>query len=189
MEIELNERNNFVSHVHETTPAGHKAILKTSLLTIECEVLFLGDVSTSGRLAAAGVKLAITGLHDVGPPLIGAFVYSNCNNNCTAIEENGPPTIEVLKTGHETAEVTGEGLVHVKCGSSIDCSYNGVGLKGTAKGPLLAKKNEKGEVENPNGEVSLVAQSTAKETGGFLCPKTSELTITTTPLEAVYITE
>jgi hypothetical protein len=173
-----------VTHVHETTLAEKKGILKTSLLTIECDVLFLGDVTTTGALAKAKESLLIVGLHDPAKgeiPLIGAFVYSNCSNSCTATEENGPPEIKVLKEGHETAKVTGEGLVHVVCGKSIDCSYNGTGLVGTAKGPLLSTET--------NGDVTLTEVKTTKEVGGFLCPKESKLTITTTPLTATYITE
>jgi hypothetical protein len=89
-------------------------------------------------------------------------------------EENGPTEINVLKEGHETAKVTGEGLVYVNCKGFIDCSYNGVGLVGAAKGPLLASQE--------NGEVSLQDQTANKETGGFLCPKTAKLDITITPL-------
>jgi hypothetical protein len=151
-----------LTHVHETTLTGHKAVLKTSLLTVECDVLFLGDA-----------------LSESGAPLVihGTFTYTNCGG-CTATEENGPAEIKVLKEGHETGSVVGEGLVHVEC-SGLNCRYNGVGLKGTAKGPLLSTET--------NGEVSLVKQSTNKE-GGLFCPSTSELTITTTPLSATYIT-
>jgi len=71
--------------------------------------------------------------------------------------------------------------MHVVCSGFINCSYNGVGLKATAKGPLLAS------VSNPNGEISLSEQALSKEAGGFLCPKTSKLTFTTTSLSATYI--
>ncbi len=150
-----------VTHVHEATLSGKKAVLKTSILTVECDVLFLGDA-----LSEEGAPLAIH----------GSFTYTNCGS-CTVAEENGPAEIRVLREGHETASVTGEGLVHVTC-SGLNCRYNGVGLKGTAKGPLLATET--------NGEVSLTEQSTNKESGLF-CPSTSKLTITTTPLSATYI--
>jgi hypothetical protein len=153
-----------VTHVHETSVG--KAKLLTSIGTTECNVLYLGDVTATG----APLKLS------------GGFTYTNCvlgGSSCTATEENGPTTISVLRTAHETGEVTGEGLVHVVCSGFIDCSYNGTGLKGTAKGPLLSTQ--------ANGEVSLSEQSTTKEAGGFLCPKTAKLDITTTPLSATYI--
>jgi hypothetical protein len=156
---------NQVGHVHETSVG--KAKLLTSLGTTECNVLFLGDIST---------KLA--------SPLVisGTFTYTSCTfggSSCTATEESGPAEIKVLKEGHETGKVTGEGLVHLVCGSSIDCSYNGTGLAGLAKGPLLSTQ--------ANGSVSLSEQATTKETGGFLCPKSAKLDITTTPLSATYI--
>ncbi len=155
-----------VEHVHEETLSGAQATLLSSVLTVKCDVLFLGDVLGEG----------------LGNPLIihGTFTYSNCNNNCTATEENGPAEIKVSKLGHETADVTGEGLIHVVCGAWINCRYNGASLVGTAKGPLLAAET--------NGEVSLKEKAVNKESGS-LCPKTAELDIVTTPLEATYVTK
>jgi hypothetical protein len=161
------EEKNVVSHVHETSVG--KAKLLSSVGTTECNVLFLGDAASA---MAAGAGLGV----------VGGFTYTNCElggSACTAKEENGPAEIQVLRTGHETATVTGEGLVHLVCSGFIDCSYNGTGLSGTAKGPLLSTQK--------NGEVSLSEQTTNKETGGFLCPKTAKLDITTTPLEATYV--
>jgi hypothetical protein len=156
-----------LTHVHETSVT--KAQLLTSFGTTKCDVLFLGD--------------ALSGLAN---PLVihGTFTYENCTlggSSCTWTEENGPAEIKVLKEGHETAKVTYEYLVHQVCGKSIDCSYIGVGLASTAKGPLLSAQTP------DNGEVSLSEQSLTKETGGFLCPKTSKLDITTTPLSATYV--
>jgi len=152
-----------LTHVHEATLAGKKAVLKTSIVTVECDALFLGD--------------ALEGLVEEGPVVIhGTFTYTNCGN-CTATEENGPAEVKVQKSGHETATVTGEGLVHVEC-SGLNCRYNGTGLNGSGKGPLLSTET--------NGSVTLTEQSTAKESGLF-CPSTSKLTITTTPLSATYI--
>jgi hypothetical protein len=156
-----------VTSVHETSVG--KAKLLTSFGPVECNALFSGTIATT-----------------LAKPLVisGNFTYSNCTlggSSCTATEENGPAEIKVLKEGHETASVTGEGLVHVICGKAIDCSYTGAGLKATAKGPLLASQE--------NGEVSLSEQVTSKEAGGFLCPKSAKLDITMTPLSATYITE
>lgn len=155
------EAANQIAEVHVTSVG--KAKLLTSLTTIECEALFSGMIST---------KLA--------SPLVisGNFTYTSCKSgfgSCTATEENGPSEIRVLKEGHETAKVTGEGLVHLKCGTSLDCIYNGIGLTGTGKGPLLSAAS------NPNGEVTLSEATTTKEIGGFLCPKTSKLDLTMTP--------
>jgi len=150
------------THVHLVSVG--KAKLVTSIQTVECDALFLGDASSLS-----------------GAPLVihGNSTYTNCNGACAATEENGPTEFKVLKEGHETAKVTGEGLVHVVCGSSIDCSYNGTGLTATAKGPLLAS--------HENGEVSLTEQTATKEAGGFLCPKTSKLSFVLEPLEKLYI--
>jgi hypothetical protein len=157
---------NHVNSVSEKSVG--KAKLLTSFGTTECNVSFSGDVVEKGT-----------------SPLVisGSFTYTECTlggSSCTATEESGPAEIKVLKEGHETGKVTGEGLVHLVCGKSIDCSYNGTGLVGTAKGPLLSTQ--------ANGEVTLSEQSTTKETGGFLCPKTAKLDITTTPSVKTYIT-
>jgi hypothetical protein len=148
-----------VTHVHEESVGKAKLL---SSITVECNVLFLGDA-----LSGSGSPLVIH----------GKFTYTNCGS-CVVKEESASAKIEILKEGHETAKVTGEGLVHVECSGFIDCSYNGVGLKGTAKGPLLSTQK--------NGEVTISGQTTNKETGGFLCPATSKLDITTTPLTATY---
>jgi hypothetical protein len=153
-----------IKHVHETTLPGHKAILKTSILTVECDVLFLGDVQSPF----------------LGSPLVisGGFTYTNCGG-CSASEINGPAEITVLKLGHELADVTGEGEVLVSC-SGLHCVYNGVGLKGHGLGPLLSTET--------NGDVTLTEQTTNKVSGTF-CPATSKLTLTTTPLEPTYISK
>jgi hypothetical protein len=156
-----------LSSVHEVSVG--KAKLLTSLGTSECNALFSGNITKAG----------------VDPLVIeGGFTYTNCTfagSSCTATEENGPAEIKAFKEGHEAVAVTGEGLVHLVCGSSIDCSYNGTGLVGTAKGPLLSTQK--------NGEVTLTEGATTKETGGFLCPKSAKLDITMSPLSATYITQ
>lgn len=153
-----------VSHVHETTLAGAKAKLATPSGTVECDVLFLGDVKSANNL---------------GSPLVikGNFTYSNCN--CIVEEENGPSEIKVLREGHERAKVTGEGLVHVVCSGFFSCHYVGVELIATARGPLLSNET--------NGEVSLINQNVAAEEPFLLCPDEARLTITTTPLVKVYL--
>jgi hypothetical protein len=158
-----------VEHVHETTLEEHPALLLSSALEVKCDVLFLGDT-----------------LVVLASPLIihGTFTYSNCNNNCTATEENGPAEIKVLREGTELAKVTGEGLVHLVCGAFINCRYNSVGLKGHGLGALTAEKE--GGSPEWNGSVTLSAQEVAKESGS-LCPSKAKLDITTTPLEAIYI--
>ena len=151
-----------VTHVHETTLSGAKATLLSSVINVTCDVLFLGD--TLGE----------------GAPLVihGNFTYTNCNSgNCTVAEESADSLIEVLRTGHETSSVTGEGEVNVHCGFFINCTYNGEGLESTGKGPLLSSET--------NGEVSLSGQETSRVSG--FCPESAFLDIRTTPLSATYI--
>jgi hypothetical protein len=157
-----------VTHVHETTLSGssHKAKLLGGLITVACDVLFLGDA-----LAAEASPLVIH----------GNFTYTNCGS-CTVAElKGGVAKIEVLKEGHETAKVTGEAVVFVDCGGeSLECEYDGVGLESTAKGPLLSTET--------NGESKITNQIVHKHAGGgALCPEESKLDITMTPLSAIYI--
>jgi hypothetical protein len=152
--------------VHEASVG--KAKLLTSIGTVECDALFS---STKVGLGGGTVQ-AVT----------GNLTYSSCTlggSSCTATEENSPTELKVERTGAETSKVTGEGLVHVKCGTSLDCSYTGTGLEGTGKGPLISTQK--------NGEVTLSERKTTKEAGGFLCPKESKLDLTTSPLSAIYI--
>jgi hypothetical protein len=163
---------NIVTHVHETTLAGAKAILLAKP-EVKCDVLFLGDALNSG----------------LANPLVihGNFTYTNCEGGCSAEEENGPTEIKVLKEGTELAKVTsgtgtGAGLVHLECPFGVDCYYVGSGLVGHALGPLTAG----GGVET-NGQVSLSNQTVAEEDPSFFCPDSGKLDITTTPLMPTYI--
>ena len=153
-----------VTHVHETSLTGAKGVLLSSVINVECDVLFL---STS--VGTLGVPQVIE----------GKFTYSNCNSGCEVKEVGGPASIEALKTGHETAAVTGEGEVNVHCGFLINCTYNGEGLEATAKGPLLSSET--------NGSVKLSGQETSSVSG--FCPEHAFLDLTTTPLTATYIGE
>jgi hypothetical protein len=145
-----------------------KAKLLTSIGTTECNVLF---ASTSIGKGGGTVQT-----------LEGKFTYTSCTlggSSCTAEEEKSPAEIKVERTGSEASKVTGEGQVHVVCAGFIDCSYNGTNLVGTGTGALSAG--------NGTGEVTLSEQSTTKVAGGFLCPKTAKLDITTGALSATYI--
>jgi hypothetical protein len=154
-----------LQHVHYESVGKGKVL--TSIGNIECNILFLADA-----LTAMGLPLR---LHPT-------LTYSNCTlggSICSVTEENGPGELTIQKEGHETAKVTATYLVHVVCGTSIDCSFNGASSIGTAKGPLLGTQ--------ANGEIAISEASMTKETGGFLCPKTAKLDITTTPLLPVYV--
>src|SRR5262249_41152560 len=84
--------------------------------------------------------------------------------------------IEVLREAHEKAKVTGNAEIVVNC-FGIKCTYNGTGLVGEAKGPLLSTE--------ANGEVNLSEQVVSG--GGTFCPPEGKLDIKTTPLAAGYI--
>jgi hypothetical protein len=149
-------------HVHEATLSGAKAIILTSAINVECDVLFLGDV-----LGLANPQVIHT----------GKFTYTNCNNGCTVSQE-GTALIKVLRTSHETAGLSYEFQIYVECGILVDCKYNGTGLAGTAKGPLLAS--------HLNGQ-TVISEQTLNRVGGSFCPVTKKLDITTTPLTHTWI--
>jgi len=151
-----------VTHVHATTLVGNKARLLTGFVDIECAVLFLGEA-----------------IGESSEPLLmkGNFTYTSCTSGCTFTEENGPAIIEVLKLGHETADVTGEFEVHLSCGG-LNCYYNGEGLEATVLGPLLSSET--------NGEVS-IQQQELHLVKGLFCPSGTTLDIRITPLSATYI--
>jgi hypothetical protein len=150
-----------ITHVHEVSVG--KALLLTSILTVECTVLFLGDVTKEGS------PLTIE----------GNYTYTNCGS-CEATEKSGTHSnVQILKLGHELADVTYTGEEHIVCSGFIDCTYKGEGLTGHALGPLLSPE--------ANGETVIKEQARTKVAGGFLCPKTAKLDITTTPLSATYI--
>ena len=153
------------SHVHLSTLEGAKGKLLTSIVNVQCDVLFLGDVTSENDLA---VFLMVE----------GSFTYSNCGG-CEAEEVSEQSIIVIRKVGHETAQVIGEGEMHVKC-SGLNCYYNGVGLEGTAKGPSLSSET--------NGSVSVQEQS-PKKVKGLFCPGSAKLDIVTTPLSKTYIVE
>ncbi len=161
---------NVVEHVHLATGKKAELISPSTSDVIKCDVLFLGDT-----VEPSGAPLLIN----------GAFTYANCvstHGACTAItEENGPSELEILKEGHETATVIGEGLVRVKCPFLL-CNYTGEGLIAEAVGPLLALKEE----EETNGTVAIEEQPVHKE-GGAFCSSEAFLTIVLEPLEPIYI--
>lgn len=150
-----------VTHVHETYP----------LLNIETSV---------GLIVCSGLFLS-TSVGALGSPQIlkGNFTYTLCKRNvsesCTVTEENGPAEIKVLRTGEEEARVTGEVEFRVKCGSFLNCVYNGEGLEGIARGLLFGGSGSLNEQE-------------LKKVSGLFCPSVAKLDIPSTePLFATYI--
>lgn len=150
-----------ITHVHETSVG--KARLESSLPTIECNALFLGDALNSG----------------LGNPLTihGTFAYSSCNNLCTVKEENGPTQIDISSLGGDPASVTyWIFLVRIKC-PFINCSFEGFLIGGWENGPLWSFAS--------NGDTEIIHQPLIRESEG--CVKAVYLDIVTTPLSATYI--
>jgi hypothetical protein len=153
-----------ITHVHEATLPASQEVMLSSVINVQCDLLFLGD--TFGSL---GAPLTIH----------GHFTYSSCSNNCTVTELSASSFINVLKVAHETAVTSIETEVTVSCGFFIKCTYNGIGLEGTVHGPLLSIET--------NGETTLSGQETERVSG--FCPEHAFLDIRTTPLSATYIGE
>lgn len=155
---------NVVSHLHEETLI--KAKLLSSLGTIECNVLFIGD--TLG----------------LGQPLLahGYYILTECirgSEGCTATEVSSDALRIRLRTGHETGEETIEVEFKIRCGIFINCVYNGENLKGTVTGPLLSTF--------ANGDVTFTEQTLNKVSG--ICPATGKLDISMMPLDGVYLSK
>jgi len=151
--------NHQPKHLHFSSTEKRIALL-TSLGNVECDVMLLVSAK------------------ELGAPQVleGTFIYLNCGK-CTVTEVNGPTVFKFLREGHETASATYEGEMHVVC-TAINCYYNGVGLKWSAKGPLLSAEE--------NGEITIQEQE-AHKVKGLFCPSTNRLDILlTTPIAPHY---
>lgn len=150
-----------VTAVHEVS-LGKGKILSSSF-NVECDVLF-----SSTSVGALGAPQVIK----------GHFTYSNCNGNCTVTEVSTIWIRKILKKGHEIAEDTQTGEVHVHCPGFLDCDYDAQNLIGTVKGPLLAS--------DENGETAISGQELHKVSGLF-CPLAGYLDLTLAGLLPEYI--
>jgi hypothetical protein len=150
---------NAVTNVHEVSVGKIKFLASPE---IQCNALF--SSTSVGALAS--------------PQIIqGHFTYTNCG--CTVREKAGTTTtIEVLKTGHETAVAVISVTIEIPSCFGENCTYDGV-LVATFKGPLLSA------VSNPTGDMTISGQEVEGE--GFFCPEHMELDATMTPLSATYI--
>jgi hypothetical protein len=152
--------------VHDVSPAGEPGLLLSSLVNVECDVLY------EGTTLGLGLPLLIH----------GHFLYSNCEtfggSGCTVTQTSASALIKVLlPTGNteEETEITGEGEVLVECGSFIHCKYKGEGLKGSGLGSLQGAPG------------TSIEEATVQKVSGFFCPTTSKLHLTTEPLSATYV--
>lgn len=148
-----------VSHVHYVS---NDMKIEIPEMTYQCDVLLLAGVSKLGA-----------------PQLLeGEFTYTNCNQNCSREEVNGPASLSLLKTGHESGELTGKAEIHSFCVGFLDCIYSFKNLIGEAEGPLLSSED--------NGEIRYEEVLLTK-VSGFLCAKTAYLSATFVPLSETYI--
>lgn len=156
-----------ITHVHEVSVG--KGQLLSSVVSIECEVLFLGDAS-----AKEGAPLEIKGHFTY--PMTGCETTSG--TLCEVTETSKEAATTFLRTAHELTEVKGTAEVNAHCGSLINCTYNHEGLVGHGLGPLLSKST--------NGNVN-ISEQVMNKTGGAFCPKVAKLDLTTTPLTETFI--
>jgi hypothetical protein len=163
------EEANAIKHIHEQTLEGAPAKLLTELGTVECDVLFLGDTLPLG---------APQRIH-------GNFTYTKCKGpfgECTIKEAvQNSSVLEVLKLGHEFADVTYNFGVKLECSTLFKCTYEGKNLRGYGSGPLLSKPEENGGTE--------IEKQAVRKVGMGICSEEAELDLLMTSLEKVYITE
>jgi hypothetical protein len=152
-----------VTHVHYTS---NDLEVLTSFGNYKCDALYLASVALLGSPQV----------------LQGEFTYSNCDKGCTREEVNPQVVLDLLKTGHESAELIGTPGAGVKSeckgGFELGCVYSFEELIGTVTGPLLAT-SEKGEItyeEQPLVHVS-----------GLLCPAEAYLDARFVLLSPTYI--
>jgi hypothetical protein len=151
-----------VSHVHYV---ADDATILTSFMNYDCDILLLAVVS------------------ELGSPQVleGNLTYSNCSGGCVRTEISESGTLFILKTGHEKADVTGEGVeIFADCGSALECVYTLENLTGKAIGPLLSSSG--------NGGLTYTeAVLSHVEGGGFFCPQIAKLDANFVPLSPTYI--
>jgi hypothetical protein len=144
-----------------------KAVIKTSVLTTECDVLYAAE--------------PLLGLVTNGPVILHVtaegLVVSNCTNSCTIKTLKGGLT-EELKEGEELASVKSTGFeLEVSCSGLINCVYGSEGLIGHVLGPL---------VTGDNGHVTY-NEALVKKVKGFLCPNEARMTMLLISLLPAYI--
>lgn len=157
---------NMISHLHETSKTSVRFL--SSVMTIECKVLRLGDAVKNGEG------------NPLGNPLVVKFrtTYSNCNNSCEVSEvEEESSEYRYLRTGSNRAKVTVNETTHFHC-STIDCTVNGEGVEGEDLDPLISTEENGSDVFTEQ-KLNLVS--------GLFCPKAFFLDLTTTPLTKRYV--
>jgi hypothetical protein len=162
-----------ITTVHEVSVG--EGVLLSSAGPVECLVLF------EGTTLGLGAPLVIHGHFKYGTDVTSTHSCELIGTKCTVKELSKDALIEVLKLGHETADVASFLVVEWNCGKIFTCTYKFNGVKGTAKGPLLS-----GETPD-NGNISVEEQTVEHVEGeGLFCPATAKLDLLTVPLEVIY---
>jgi hypothetical protein len=127
----------------ELTTDAKAARLASGFPTVECEILFAGDVLGQTLVTNGPVRINVL-----------EYNYTNCNNGCTlTIKELG--TLLILRTAAELTEVKGDNFkLKFDC-PFFECDYNSSGLTGHGLGPLKADTGGKGHVTYSAQEVNL----------------------------------
>lgn len=160
----------FIS-VDENGNLAHASLLTEFLgskITIECNALIAGTV-LKGLVTNGPVVIHV--------PNTEGLVYSNCLGGCAVTVEEGG-LINVLKTGPELSEVTGNGFkVKVVC-FGIKCVYSSTNLKGHGLGPLEPGTNGLGHVDYKAAPVTKLSG---------ICPETALLDALFKSLTPLYV--
>jgi len=150
-----------IHHVHAVSVSatgvqGLFAKLLTSIVNVECEALFLGDVTSPS---------------DLGNPLTiaGKFTYPTCNAGCISTQISAGATVTILKTAQELGEVKYQAEILEQCGEILHCVYNGVGVVGHFLGGLTT-----GATFGEKGHISFL-EATKTKVKGLLCPASAKL--------------
>jgi len=152
-----------LSHVHGTTVEELPAVILTTVYNIQCSALYLADT-----------------VEELASPLVleGKFSYSNCSNECSVKEENGPSKIKALKLGHDKADAELEMLLTIAC-TGINCRYVAEWMKGLFKGALLPFTGKEGGF----------SEAKWNKEGGLLCPSNASLDLLILSLELFHVTK
>jgi len=150
------------NQITEISYEANDLVVLTTLMDYTCDSSFSAGVSELGEPQTLEVT---------------AMTYTSCNQGCSrTVEELG--TFKVTRTGEEVGEVFGSGfVVHVVCGSTINCTYTFDELTGTIQGASLTEDN---------GHITFQEAEFVKHSG-FLCPTVAKLDALFVASEPVYV--
>ena len=161
VKVTLNEKK-------EEITEGAKAIILSSLINVECNVLLAGTVEDRDLVSAHPLHIRVT---EEG------VSYTNCTNNCV-VTATGADFL-LLKTAVELGNLTEVGYqISLTC-MFIKCTFNMVGSVGHFLGALQGDTGGKGHITY--NKVRLPLQS------GAFCPSEAFLDLLLQSLNPIYI--